>query len=134
MVGLTLASGLAYPSATHLMNPISFRPDESVRSEVKKKNPSHALFSETMSSNSITPVTSINEITTKTTMVGLMKLLPSNGRLMVGLEPHIQKNIASSTSAAMIHSLRDGGPMAASSPELHVTISGLSFTSGRHTR
>ena len=31
-------------------------------------------------------------------------------------------------------SLRDGGPMAASSFALHATISGLSFTSGRHTR
>ena len=86
-----------------------------------------------MSSNSMTPVTSISEITTKTTMVGLMKFDPSSGRLMVGLEPQIQRNIASSTSAAMIHSLRDGGPIAASSLALHATISGLSFTSGRHT-
>ena len=82
----------------------------------------------------MTPVTSISEITTNTTMVGLMKLEPSSGRLMVGLEPQIQRNIASSTRAAMIHSLRDGGPIAASSLALQSTISGLSFTSGRQTR
>ena len=52
---------------------------------------------------------------------------------MVGLEPQIHRNIASSTSAAMIHSLRDGGPIAASSLALQSTISGLSFTSGRQT-
>ena len=63
-----------------------------------------------------------------------MKLEPSNGRLMVGLEPQIHRNIASSTSTAMIRSLRDIGPIALSSPALHSTISGLSFTSGRHTR
>src|SRR3979411_552972 len=113
------------------MNPISFRPDDSVGNEGKKKNTSHALFSATMSSNSMMPVTSISEITTKTTMVGLIKLEPSTGRLIVGLEPVIQRNIASSTSAAMIHSLRVGGPIAASSLELHVTISGLCFTCGR---
>ena len=33
--GLMVASGLAKPSATHLMKPISFRPDDSVSSEVK---------------------------------------------------------------------------------------------------
>ena len=53
---------------------------------------------------------------------------------MFGLEPQIQKNIASSTSAAMIHSLRDGGPIVFSSSALHATISGLSFTSGRQTK
>ena len=87
-----------------------------------------------MSAKSITPVISISEMTTNTTMVGLMKLLPSHGRLITGFEPQIQKNIASSTSAIMIHSLRDGGPIAASSPALHCTISGLCFTSGRQTR
>ena len=66
-------------------------------------------------------------------MVGLMKLEPSTGRVMVGLEPVIQRNIASSTSAAMIHSWRDGGPIAAISPALQVTISGLCFTCGRQT-
>src|SRR5712691_701700 len=115
------------------MNTMSFRPDDSVSSEVKYKNTSHALLSATISSNSMTPVTSISEITTKTTMVGLMKLEPSTGRVMVGLEPVIQRNIASSTSAAMIHSWRDGGPIAASSPALQVTISGLCFTCGRQT-
>ena len=63
-----------------------------------------------------------------------MKFEPSNGRLMLGLEPQIHKNIASSTSAAMIHSLRDGGPIALSSFALHATISGLSFTSGRQIK
>src|ERR1700712_5599195 len=86
-----------------------------------------------MSSKSITLVSSISDITTKTTMVGLMKLDPSHGRLMVGLDPQIHRNIASSTRAAMIHSLRDGGPMAAISLGLHSTVSGLSFPSGRHT-
>ena len=86
-----------------------------------------------MSSKSMTPVSSISEITTNTTMVALMKLDPRNGRLMVGLEPQIHRNIASSTRAAMIHSLCDGGPIAANSPALQVTISGLSFTSGRQT-
>src|SRR3954452_8862167 len=84
-----------------------------------------------MSAKSMTPVSSISEITTNTTMVALMKLLPRKGTLMLGLEPQIHKNIASSTSVAMIHSWRDGGPIAASSALLHSTISGLCFTSGR---
>src|SRR6266404_4114264 len=113
------------------MNPISFRPDDSVSNEVKQKNTSHALFSATMSSNSMMPVTSISVITTNTTIVGLMKLEPSTGRLIAGFEPVIQRNIASTTNAAMIHSWREGGPIAASSLELQVTISGPSFTCGR---
>ena len=52
---------------------------------------------------------------------------------MVGLDPVIQRNIASSTSAAMIHSLREGGPIAVSSLALQVTISGDCFTCGRQT-
>ena len=83
-----------------------------------------------MSAKSITPVTSISEMITNTTIVVLMKLLPRNGTLMFGLEPQIQKNIASSTRKAMVHSWRDTGPIAASSPLLHSTISGLSLISG----
>src|ERR1700704_5972862 len=59
----------------------------------------------------MTPVTSISEITTNTTMVGLMKLEPSSGRLMVGLAPAIQRNIPSATRRAMSHSLRVLGPL-----------------------
>ena len=51
----------------------------------------------------------------------------------LGLEPQIHRNIASTTSTAMIHSCRDGGPILASSPSLQVTISGLSLISGRQT-
>src|SRR5260370_40526340 len=84
-----------------------------------------------MSSNSMMPVTSISVITTNTTMVGLMKLEPSTGRLIGGFEPVIQRNIASTTNAAMIHSWREGAPISASSLDLQVTISGPSFTCGR---
>jgi hypothetical protein len=63
-----------------------------------------------------------------------MKLLPRKGTLMLGLEPQIQKNIASTTSNAMIHSWRVTGPIAASSPLLHSTISGLSLISGRQMK
>lgn len=87
-----------------------------------------------MSAKSITPVSSISEMITNTTIVALMKLLPSTGRLMFGLEPQIHRNIASSTSAAMIHSARDTGPIAASSPLLHSTISGLALISGRQMK
>jgi hypothetical protein len=82
----------------------------------------------------MTPVTSISAITTNTTMVALMKFEPSPGRLMFGFDPVIHSNIASSTSAVMIHSLRDSGPIALSSSELHTTISGLCFTCGRQIR
>ena len=86
-----------------------------------------------MSANSMTPVTSISEITTKTTMVGLSKLEPSMGRVMVGLEPVIHRNIASTTSPDITHSLRDIGPIVLSWFAAHATISGLSLTSGRQT-
>jgi hypothetical protein len=86
-----------------------------------------------MSANSITPVTSISEITMNTTVVALTKFEPRSGTRMSGLEPAIHRNIASKIRASMIHSLRDIGPISASSFDAHSEISGLLFTSGRQT-
>ena len=83
-----------------------------------------------MSLKSITPATSISEITTKTTIVALMKFAPSPGTRIFGFDPTIHSVIASSTRTPMIHSLRESGPIAASSFELQTTISGLSVTCG----
>ena len=109
----------ATPSANHFTKPTLLRPPASATRVANQASVFHAALLAMTSSQLMTPVTSIRQITTSATVVALMKS-----------PPKIHSASASSTSAASVSSRRVMPPIFCSSAAAQRGTSSPLFTPG----